>query len=83
MNNTTTLTMPNKFKPITVFARKEHTHELPAANPKEVVLMDVQIYKDRARKIPFARFLWWHTNKPTRRNRWVTLNCFRYRLVWI
>jgi hypothetical protein len=24
-----------------------------------------------------------YTNKPTRRNRWVMHNCFRYRLAWI
>jgi hypothetical protein len=32
----------------------------------------------------FVTFPWhYYKSKPTRRNRYVILNCFRYRLVWI
>ncbi len=33
-------------------------------------------------KIEFARWTWDH-NPPTRRNRYVTLNGYRYRITWI
>jgi hypothetical protein len=72
-----------KFKLIDVYARKELTHELPSANPKEVLLYDVQVYKDAEAKTPFGRFMWYSSNKPTRRNKYVTLNCYKWKLNWI
>lgn len=72
-----------KPKLITVYARKEPTTELPSANPREVVLKDVQVYRDRKAKTPFARFMWYMSNKPTRRNKYVTINCCRWRLKWL
>ena len=44
---------------------------------------DVQVYHDKEGTKPFGRFPWDRSNKPTRRNKWLTLNCFRYRLEWI
>lgn len=46
-------------------------------------LLDVQIYRDRARRRKFARFPWHYSNKPTHRNRYITLNCYRWKLHWL
>ncbi len=75
-----------------VYARKEPTTDsatldmikaaggvLGAVSKKQ----DVQVYKDKAAKHPLARFPWYYSNKPTRRNRYVTVNCVVYNLVWL
>lgn len=72
-----------KIKLIKVYARRENTNELPHANPDGIVCKDVQVYRDRAAKKPFARFAWYSSTKPTRRNKYVTLNCYKWELVWL
>jgi len=72
-----------KTKHLTVYARRENTTELPHANPREIVLKDVQVYSDRKCKKPKARFMWYMSSKPTRRNKFVTINCYRWRLIWL
>ncbi len=73
-----------KMKRFTVYARKERTTDSTTLthfpNSKKE---DVQIYRDRQAKIPFARFTWGMKNTPTKRNKYVTLNCFKYNLEWI
>ncbi len=54
---------------ITVFAKK-----LPNG--------DVQIYHDKECTQKFALFQSHFSSKPTRRNKYVTLNCYRYNLEW-
>lgn len=47
---------------------------------------DVVLYRDAGRKpatIPCGRYTWDMSNKPTRRNRWVTFNCYRYEIKWL
>jgi hypothetical protein len=44
---------------------------------------DVQLYSDAACTQRAARYPWHYSNKPTRRNRYVIHNCFRYNLVWV
>lgn len=56
--------------PITVYARK-----LPSGG--------VAIYRNKDATNQFCQFASYMTNKPTRRNKWVTLNCYRWRLEWI
>lgn len=44
----------------------------------------VQIYRDKGHASHFCTFTHAnHTKVPDRRNKWITLNCFRYRLQWI
>jgi len=43
----------------------------------------VQVYRDRQGRRPFARFAWWMVSRPTKRNHYITLNCYRWRLRWI
>ena len=42
----------------------------------------MQLYADADCTRPVARFPWHYSNKPTRRNRYVTVNCARYALAW-
>ncbi len=67
-----------------VYARKERTTDSTTLthfpNSKKE---DVQIYRDRQAKIPFARFMWGMKDTPTKRNKYVTLNGFKYNLEWI
>lgn len=66
---------------ITVYARKEPTTD-SLVDPSEQ-RMDVQIYKDKEATRKFARFPWYYSSKPTKRNKYVTLNCYKWRLQWI
>lgn len=55
---------------LTVYARK-----LPNGG--------VAIYRDKAATNQFCQFESHLSNKPTRRNKWVTVNCYRWALEWI
>jgi len=79
------------MKLITVYARREvttdsATKQMYAAQGRPNAFhqhQDVQIYRDRRAKKRFARFGWFMSNCPTRRNKYVTLNCYRWRLEWL
>lgn len=43
---------------------------------------DVVIFKDEDCTVQYAVFPAHYATKPTRRNKWITLNCACYRLVW-
>lgn len=45
--------------------------------------VSVQIYRDAAKTVPFCRFTRGHGKVPDRRNRYVTLNCYKWQLVWL
>jgi hypothetical protein len=62
---------------LTLYARRE-----PAADGTPGK-QDVTIYSDPAGTELKARFRWWLETCPTKRNRYVTLNCYRWRLKWI
>lgn len=44
---------------------------------------EVRIYKDSECNQHYATFNCWYSNKPTFRNKYVTLNCCRYNLIWL
>jgi hypothetical protein len=79
------------FQIPTVYARREVTTDSATKDmlkaqgrPGGITrFFDVQIYHDKAGKRPFGRFVLASSNRPTRRNKYVALNCFRYRLEWI
>lgn len=56
--------------PLTVYAQK-----LPSG--------DVSIYRDKERTNGFCTIQKWRASCPTRRNKWITLNCYRWRLEWL
>ncbi len=43
---------------------------------------DVQVYRDDKATERFARIPW-HYTKPTKRQKTITLNCVRWKLVWL
>lgn len=43
---------------------------------------DVVAYRDPDCTLLFARWPWFYTSKPTRRNRTVKLNCYQWKAVW-
>jgi hypothetical protein len=44
---------------------------------------NVEIFRDEECKIPFCTFLYDSKSKPTKRNKYITLNCYRWCLVWL
>lgn len=70
---------------LTVYARKEPTtDETTLKYDKKQRYFDIQIYKDKAATEKFARFPWYYTkSKPTKKNKYLTINCFKYLLEWI
>lgn len=54
--------------------------DFPHATPK--LIAEGPRLKDGTALFPVARFPYYQT-KPDKRNRYVTLNCFRWRLEWI
>jgi len=61
-----------------VYLRKELTKD-PYAQGK----FDVAAYADPECTKLKARYPWHHEDKPTRRNKYVTLNCYKWRVVWV
>lgn len=69
---------------LTVYAKLEPTtDEVTLKYFPETDKKDVQIYRDEACTDPFARFPWHYSSRPTLRNKYVTLNCYRWKLQWI
>lgn len=67
---------------ITLYARKEPSKVMSQYDDSNT-LNDVQIYSDEKALQPKARFTWWSINKPDRRNKYITLNCYRWRIIWL
>ena len=67
------------MRPLKVYARYEKTTDnFPFTYHRK----DVQIYKDKEGREPFARFMFFQ-KKPTRASRYVVLNCYRWALEWL
>lgn len=69
---------------LTIYARKEpSTDEILKTYAPNAKKFDVVLYGDKAGTIKKGTFRWDFSSKPTRRNKFVNFNCFRYRLEWI
>ena len=68
---------------ITVYARREPTRDLTALSLGMAHLRDVVIYRDKEATLPFCHFAVDASNKPTRRNKKIVLNCALWMLEWI
>lgn len=69
---------------LTLYARKEpSTDEILKQHAPNAKKFDVVIYRDNQAQDKSCVFRWDLSNKPTRRNKYVTVNCFRYKLQWI
>ena len=76
---------------LTVYVRLEPTTDSATAamvradrrwaNPKQQ--RDAVIYRDRQCRQFFCRIPWHYSTRPTRRNKYITLNCYRWRLIWV
>lgn len=76
------------YSPPTLYARLEPTNDRVAIQYLDAKTLgtckDVIIYHDHDCRSFYAKFPWFYNqSKPDRRNRYVTINCFRYRLVWV
>lgn len=63
-----------------IYAKKELTKELVHDKIKRY---DVVLYKDQSCKNHYCTFQWWNSNKPTKRNKKITVNYANYELVWV
>lgn len=69
---------------LTLYARKEpSTDEILKRYAPNAKKFDVVIYSDAQAQRTKCVFSLYLSNKPTRRNKYVTINCFRYKLEWI
>jgi hypothetical protein len=60
---------------LTVYARKALTGDKRRYG--------VAVYRDAAATDLFVRFDWHRSDRPNKRRRWLMLNCYRWRLVWL
>lgn len=44
---------------------------------------DVLVFRDPAEAKLLCRFNWWHGRRPTKRTKQLTLNCFRWQVIWL
>jgi|GEM_PF-1709284 len=82
--------------PLVKFARFERTTDATTLAHKNAIFdgdaekqlskqkyMDVVLYDDEACSKLYARYGWYQESRPDRRFRWVTLNCYRWRIIWV
>lgn len=70
--------------PLPLYLRREMPTDPPTLASSAYRQRDVVAYRDPECKRPAGRWPWWHTqSRPTRRNRYVMLNCYRWRAVWL
>jgi hypothetical protein len=62
-----------------LYLRREPAREPGGVNRRR----DVVAYRDEASAIPAGRWPWHYSNRPTKRDRRVMLNCYRWRAVWL
>jgi len=43
----------------------------------------VIVWADKEKTSRKAIIPWYHSNKPTKRNKYLTLNCYKWRVEWI
>ena len=68
---------------ITLYARKEPTADSVSRAHGLGDKQDVVLYADKECTRQKARWPWHLSNCPTRRNKFVTLNCWRWKLEWL
>ena len=72
------------MKLITLYARREPTTDSVLLKyAPQVRKLDVVIYNDENGTTPKARFSWWHSGKPHKGSKVITLNCWRWALKWL
>lgn len=67
---------------LTLFARREPTTDAASIAAGLTNKQDVVLYADKDCTKVEARWPWHFSNCPTKRNKYVTLNCWRWKLEW-
>lgn len=62
--------------PLTLRLRKVPTEVKGCPGRWDVVALDVNNKE-------YARWPWYYRSKPTRRNKYTMLNCYRYKIEWV
>ena len=81
--------MATAIFPLTVYVRRERTTDsvalqhLTSAQLETRSHRDWVFYHDAEATSSYCRIPWYYSTGPTKRNKWQTLNCYRYRLVWL
>ena len=73
---------------ISIYARREPTTDsiwLMYHEPGSKRPWDVQVYRNSHpfKEFEYGRFMWWMKNKPKRSQKYVFVNCFRFRIFWM
>lgn len=69
---------------ITLYARKEpSTDEILLKYAPNAKRFDVVIYSDNFAQNKKCVYRWDLSSKPTRRNKYVTINCYKCKLEWL
>ena len=70
------------MKTLKAYGKRELTTEPLGSGQKTY---DVQFYADRNKQRKLARFMWYFSggNYFNKRRKYVTINCFTYKIVWI
>jgi hypothetical protein len=67
---------------LTLYLEKVPTndHFVRGLNEK---LLDVVAYSDKGKGKIIGRWPWYYSNKPTKQNKTVMLNCYRWNIEWL
>lgn len=68
---------------LTLYGRQEPTTDAVSVAHGCGHQKDVALYKDAQCTKPVARYGWYLSNKPTKRQKAVMHNCYRWRLQWV
>lgn len=69
---------------LTLYLRREPGRPFPGEGfPPPPRAFSVQAYADEAATVRKGRWAWWQSGRPDRRNRYVMLNCYRWRVQWL
>jgi hypothetical protein len=67
---------------LTLYLEKIPTNDWYAKDFKKIVY-DVVAYRDQGKTEVACRWPWYYSNKPTKRNKTVMMNCYRWNIEWI
>lgn len=67
---------------LTLYARREPTTDSASVATGLGHKADVVLYADKDCTQAKVRWPWYFSNCPTRRNKYVTFNCWRWKLEW-
>jgi hypothetical protein len=67
---------------LTLYLEKVPTND-PLLSGSKMQKFDVVAYRDQEKTEVACRWPWYYSNKPTKRNKTVMMNCYRWNIEWI